>query len=230
MFIKDCNTLIEKTIGKCWLETVRLILKSGNNYHDEGRPLKELTGVRLIITHPSPEDSIIDICGNKKTVSEFKKAFFGNQKWLKDVDISPNFGANDAISYSVRLFDYEGFNQIQNVIDRLAKIPESKRCLVSTPMPNKDWGRDYLPCIDTIHFLLRENKLNVFVHCRGLDFAQKAYANFTCLAKLQSYVAEEISKKTKNKLEVGNLDLLIDSAHIYKNTMPIVEKMLAKVK
>src|SRR3989338_2425289 len=182
MYISTTKTFITKTIGEGWLEILNYIITKGSDYHDEGRPIKEIIGIRLRVKSPNSNDEIINLKGKKSTIKEFRNAFLGNKIWLKDVDIKENFKEKEAISYSVRIQNFEGFNQYQNVINRISKIPETKRALISTPMPHRDWKLDYLPCIDAIHCLLRKNKMNMFVYCRGLDFGQKAYANFVCLA------------------------------------------------
>ncbi|PIS07512.1 hypothetical protein COT78_03185 [Candidatus Berkelbacteria bacterium CG10_big_fil_rev_8_21_14_0_10_43_13] len=220
---------VENTIGSAWFRILNLIVETGNDFYDEGRPLRELNGIKLTIRRPDHKDGFIWSVGNKKVIELFRKSFLGSEKWLEDVDIVQNFGKNDAISYSVRLFDYEGFDQVENIIERLVKIPESKRCMIITPLPHRDWKLDYLPCIDTIHFLTREDKINTYIHCRGLDFAQKAYANFICLAELQSYVLNEIIKRGgSKKYRLGTMDIMIDSAHIYSDTLPIAKKLIEK--
>lgn len=208
---------------------LKKIYFEGNDFYDEGRPLIELINLRISIEKPDHKDNLIWSVCDKKTIKLFRDSFLGKEKWLEDVDITKNFEKTDAISYSVRLCDYEGFDQIKNVIKRLAKIPESKRCLISTPMPHKDWSLDYLPCIDTIHFLIRDSRLNAFIHCRGLDFAQKAYANFVCLAELQKYVLDEINKLSKIKYKIGGMEIMVDSAHIYSNTKNIAKNLITKI-
>lgn len=224
------NTIIEKTIGIGWVKVLEAIYDKGMDFYDEGRPLRELTGVRIIIASPNYKDKLIWSICDQKTIEVFRNSFLGKEKWLKDVDIIKNFNQKEAISYSVRLFDYEGFDQVNNVIERLSKIPESKRCMIITPMPHKDWKLDYLPCIDTIHFLIRDDRLDVYVHCRGLDFAQKAYANFVCLAELQKYILDQINLRIAKKIKLGKIDLLVDSAHIYTNTMQIASNLIAQAK
>lgn len=228
MFVDEARTFIDDSIGESWLNCLKKIYNEGTDFIDEGRPMKELVSINFIISKPNSKDSIIEKLGSKETIKEFLDTFFGKRKWLKDVDIKPNFGDFDAISYSVRLFNFNGFNQVENIIQRLSLIPESKRCLISLSMPDKDWDKDYLPCIDTIHFLLRDKHLHAYVHCRGLDFAQKAYANLICLAKLQERVLNGINKKTRDGNLIGSLNLMIDSCHFYEDTRYIVEEILQK--
>lgn len=217
------------SIGHAWLKAMEEILSNGLDWHDEGRGLKEILGLRLTVSNPDENDPIVHQYGSKETIAEFEKAFFTPTLLLRDVDVRKNFEPWQALTYWPRLHAL-GIDQVEKVIERLSTIPESKRGIISALLPPLDWNMDYMPCVDVMHFILRPDgdgmALHLFVYARGLDFAQKAYANMVVLARLQREVREAIEQRRGEQIRTGTMDLLVGSAHIYEECYALAEQIL----
>jgi hypothetical protein len=228
--LRNYPFLVEaRTIGQAWLEVIRTILEDGWDWFDEGRALKEVIGLRVVVQEPSEHDEIIGKYGVRGHVEEFERAFFTPTLWLRDVDVRKNFEPWQALTYWPRLHAL-GIDQVEKVIERLSSVPESKRAVISVLLPSLDWNMDYMPCIDIMHFMLRPGKeslaLHQFVYARGLDFGQKAYANMVVLARLQREIREAIEQRRGEPIELGTLDMFVGSAHIYEECYESMQRIL----
>jgi thymidylate synthase len=193
------NLVEAKTIGEAWLESCSTILKNGEYAKDEDVRIKELTHLIVCVSSPQETDEIIERYGKKENIEWMMLNFF-EQKLV------PEFG--NSLSYGARLFDYDGKNQIQWVIEKLRKKPETKSATIPLLMPTKD--KSYIPCVSLLDFKIRDGGLMLTAFCRSLDFGTKAYANFAALARIQDMVAKEL-KIGKSKMVVH-----VVSAHVYE--------------
>lgn len=218
-----------QTIGQAWLKVIKRIWNDGIDWFDDGRKLKEILGLRVIVEEPRERDEVIEKYGVPENIKEFERAFFTPTLGLNDVDVRKNFEPWQALAYWPRIHAL-GVDQVEKVVQRLSSMPESKRAVVSVILPSLDWNMDYMPCIDIMHFLLRPKgkamALHLLVYARGLDFGQKAYANLVVLAKLQKQVKEAIEQRRGEQIELGIMDMLIGSAHIYEESYKDVQRIL----
>jgi thymidylate synthase len=100
-------------------------------------------------------------------------------------------------------------NQIESIIYKLNRKPNSRRAQAITWMPRIDINSDNPPCLQRIQCLIRDGKLHMDVNFRSNDclsaFGQNAYA----LTFLQKMIADELG------VPVGRYTHYITSAHIY---------------
>jgi thymidylate synthase len=202
--------IIAKNTGQAWLESCRIILEEGKIMKDEDENLREVTHMFVEIKNPEENDKIIDKYGDKRAIEWMLSNFF-EQKNISEL--------NDSQSYGIRLFNYEGKNQIQWVIDKLKEKPESKSATITTLMPNRDKG--YIPCVSLLDFKIRDRKLILTVFCRSIDFGAKAYANMIALVKIQDMVSKQLDVKR------GQMILHIVSAHIYEKDFDSIKSVLS---
>ena len=127
-----------------------------------------------------------------------------------------------ARSYASRLYDYaaSGRDQVQWVIDRLRADPTSRSATITTFEPLLDTS--YIPCVSLLDFWIRGGQLQAIVYAHSIDFGAKGYGNLVELAYLmERRVAEGL------ELEVGRLDFLVKSAHIYEPDLPFMRNVLS---
>jgi len=204
-----------KTMGDAWFTIMRSIMRDGNPclYTDnvgEEFPVKELLGLTVTVTDPSWPDPIIE---NNMVLSEFE--------WMKDnfTRVGTVPALHDADSYATRLYNYmDQKNQIDWVVRRLQEEPRQRSATITTFEPLKD--ELYIPCVSLIDFNVENGKLSMYAYCRALDLGTKAYANFVMLYQILENVASRVP------MEVGSLNLLIKSAHIYDRNMERVNEIL----
>lgn len=115
---------------------------------------------------------------------------------------------------------FKAINQIEYIIDSLAKAGHTRRAQGITWMPNADVDTDDPPCLQRIWCRIVNNEqgepvLNMNTHWRSRDLYQAWFMNVYALTDLQRIMAEEISKRTGKTVKVGRYVDISDSLHIY---------------
>lgn len=212
-----------ETIGELWLDMVETILKNGQFELDENRGRFAVRNLRFAAGIANPDDKLIEKYGDKAKIDAMKNVVF-NSDTMKDFDITPSF-RNGAKSYKKRL---EEGKMMEFVIERLAKIPESKKAVMVFPtyedytaVLNSPWN-DYLPCITALQFRVNQrlgkNYLDLTLFMRSWDGFQKGAGDLTVVSMLGNKIREALEKKLSMKIETGRLDGLVTDVHIYENT------------
>src|SRR3989339_237144 len=184
-----------KTIGEAWIESLKHIMESGEKIKDDNKNLREVLNLAVNIENPSEDDAIIEKFGDKKMIE------WMNSNFLEDKRVPE---LKNALSYGHRLFNYNGKNQVEWVINKLKKKPETKAATISMLMQDDE---SYIPCVSLLDFKIRNDKLTLNVMSRAIDFGKKIYANLIALHKIQKIVAKELN------IETGNLIMHNISAH-----------------
>ena len=179
-----------ETLGELWLDMVETILKNGQFELDENRGRFAVRNLRFAAGIANPDDKLIEKYGDKAKIDAMKNVVF-NSDTMKDFDITPSF-RNGAKSYKKRL---EEGKMMEFVIERLAKIPESKKAVMvfptyedyiavlnspwkvsSLPMPAPDLSLFVLPV--TASGRLRFTSFSA----RGFEGSFSRYPSFTSIA------------------------------------------------
>jgi thymidylate synthase len=195
-------TVIEcETIGEAWQRAFDLIMQNGKSIRDDNEELIELLHLFLIVN--SPEKELLVIQNHNETM----------KKWMREnfTQIIRVPELNNSWSYGWRLFNFQGKNQIDWIIKKLKKKPESKSATIS--MLQRAGEESYIPCVSLLDFKIRNNQLWLTATCRSLDFGQKAIHNMTNLARLSEKVADKLG------ISQNRLFMQINSAHIYKKDL-----------
>lgn len=141
-------------------------------------------------------------------------------------------------TYHERLFSYaideKKIDQIAYIIDKLSKVPYSRRAQAITWKPGIDPLTDDPPCLQRIWCRLVEDEgelyLNMNTHWRSRDAFKAAFMNIFALTDLQRLIAEEISKRMGREVKVGRYLDVSDSYHIYGSYFKEVEGFLETLK
>jgi thymidylate synthase len=200
------------SIGEAWLKSCKYIFENGAQIKDENKNLEEIMSLQLTIKKPSQNDSIIEKYGDKKGI-EWMYSNFLEQKNVPEL--------KNALSYGTRLFNFKGKNQVNWVTERLKNKPRTKSATISMIMHDDE---DYIPCVSTLDFKIRDSKLVLTAMCRAIDFGKKVYANLLSLNKIQEMISKEIN------VPVGELVMYAVSAHIYEEDYDKIKKILGEMK
>ena len=111
-----------ETLGEMWLQMVETILMNGSFELDENRGRFAVKNLRFASGTTDINDKLIEKYGDQEKISAMKRVVFESDT-MTDFDITPSF-RNGAKSYKKRL---EEGKMIDFVVNRLAKIPESKK-------------------------------------------------------------------------------------------------------
>lgn len=210
------NLGVINTIGNAWITVLKEILNNGKKTLYNGnlnKPIKEIVGTTFTITNIIMPDPIIE----KYMVKEEYEWMENNFTKLGKVKELHNEN-----SYASRLYNYmDKKNQIDWVINRLKNTKHTCSASITTFEPLTD--EKYIPCVSMIDFYVENEQLNMYVYCRSLDFGCKAYVNLVMLYNILKQVASEIN------IKVGDMNLIVKSAHIYDKDMDKVNKILKDI-
>jgi len=215
-----------ETIGSVWLSLIEAITKNGTLTKDEDRKRLSLQNIRIKSATQFFPDPLIKKYGNQKNIDEIINLTF-DKETMYDFDVVPSFSPGSKSYYS-RLKDWK---MLDFVVERLAKIPESKKAIMSF-IRQEDYQKvlekpkdDYLPCITTIQFrLIKINNekgyhMNTLFNARSIDAYQKAAGNFAAISLLSKEVSKRLVEKLKTQIWAGPLDGFLTDAHIYHETL-----------
>ncbi len=129
-------------------------------------------------------------------------------------------------TYSQRLTKYpfqngEYMNQLEMVIDRVAKSPITRRAVAMTGVPEIDVPlKDDMPCLREIQIrAIEEEDGEMYLHLdtkwRSRDLYKAWHDNVLALTFLQQFVAHQLSEKMGREVKVGSYSDYSSSLHIY---------------
>lgn len=113
-------------------------------------------------------------------------------------------------TYGNRFRDYDGIDQMQKVIWTLTNDRNSRRAIMHTWKVSIDLGGEEIPCVQTLQFLIRNNRLNCIATIRSNDILLAWGANAYGIENMMEYVCCAL----KN-VSMGTLTTMSASAHIY---------------
>ena len=198
----DPQTLHAAGIGNAWLAVAGRILADGVASAYDGRPVREISHVTLVVERPDPDDEIIARLAEPQRLAWMHANF---------TDRAPVAELGGADSYATRLFDYEhsGRDQVAWVIDRLRRDPATRSAAITTCQPRTDTS--YIPCVSLLDFWLPDGVVELVGYAHSIDFGAKGYANLVELTSLQQHVAGQLGRPT------GRLLMIVKSAHVYES-------------
>lgn len=193
------KTLTASTPGQLWLKACNLVLNEGGEVHDGELLLKEVVDLFIEVENANDIDPIVKEYGDPEMIDWMvNKNFYGTEPVL-------NWGYN----YGMRFRDFNGVNQIDKIVSKLQKNPEAKSATITTMKPETDYD-GHMPCIMSLDFKIRQNKLLLTAFFRSQDIGKKFYADILALGKIQNEVSQKIG------ISPGNVKMFISSAHIYE--------------
>ena len=126
-------------------------------------------------------------------------------------------------AYGWRWRKHFDFDQIFQIIERLKKDPDDRRCVLTMWEPNdllNTESRD-VPCNTQIYFKIRQARLHMTVCCRSNDIIWGAYgANAVHMSMLHEVMASAIG------VSLGEYSQISDSFHAYKNVFTKLRKKI----
>jgi thymidylate synthase len=206
------QTLHADTIGEAWLAVAGRILADGVASAYDGRPVREISHVTLVIERPDPDDEIIARLAEPQQLAWMHANF---------TDHSAVAELGGADSYATRLFDHDhsGRDQVAWVIERLRQDPATRSAAITTFQPRTD--TTYIPCVSLLDFWLPGGGVELVSYAHSIDFGAKGHGNLVELARLQRHVAAGLDRPA------GRLLMVVKSAHVYETEFRYVRGVLA---
>jgi thymidylate synthase len=126
-------------------------------------------------------------------------------------------------------------DQIEYIIDSLAKVEYTRRAQAITWMPTADIDTEDPPCLQRVWCRLVSDGmggwlLNMNTHWRSRDLYKAWFMNAYALTDLQRVIAERISKRIGKPVGVGRYVDISDSLHLYGRYLEEVKKEVQKMR
>jgi len=213
-----------KGIADTWEKSLHELWKNGmrikTEYDKPKDPLSIDATMIKVTSEPFSEPRIhLSIPSTFKDLEKYNREVIDG---VHDHWIDPKSG-KWTYTYHQRLFKYpipNGFvNQVDYIVDKLARVPYTRRAQAITWNPLLDPATNDPPCLQRIWFRCTEEdsklKLNMNTHWRSRDAYKAAFMNIFALTELQKKIAAILSNKIDTVVEVGQYVDISDSYHIY---------------
>lgn len=189
-----------ENLGYAWINLIQLIKENGSLINNE---IFEIENIQINIKNISKDDLLLQGKQERKNIKEMHKVFFEN-------------GFNQfGHSYKNFIHGPKGRSDYMDIVEVLKNNLATKKAAVV--LVGSD---EKVPCLLTIHFLVRDNILYTKYFSRGQDIYNKYYAD--------SLAVNEISQRICSilKIDCGLQTGFISSAHIYKKDMNKINNLL----
>lgn len=196
----------EATEGKAWLAAMRAIMQKGKDIWDEDVPLREVQNLYLTIEKIDETDPILEKYADKDRIKLMKKKY-----------ATCGLVGDYKIDYGSYIYDNNGVDQIDWIIERIKKKPETKSATITLHKP----GESMLACLSMLDFKYRDSKLDMTVIYRSQNIFWSHPGNMLALHRIHQDVADALGYL------VGKVELIIISAHIYAKNFKEVDSILA---
>jgi thymidylate synthase len=190
------SVLEAPSLGVAWLQALQLILQEGRWIGDGPQRLLEVRPLILRIASVDEDDPIITNSADRSRIELMLRKY-------SSCEILPQY----KISYGRLLYDNDGVDQIDWVVNRLQSKPETKAATIALHRP----GEAEPSCLSLLDFKLREDRLAMTAVYRSQNVFASQPGNVMALRRVQCDVAARLD------LQAGTFDLFALSAHIYES-------------
>jgi len=217
----------EAALTRVWNEGARLKTEYDKQGAPESRDATVCICVRNPFAQPRFHRSFADSLG---ALGEYvmEVVYGAHDYWVKSkneiLKAQKSEDTRWTYTYHERLNSYsiEGkiVDQISYIIDKLSKVPYSRRAQAITWNVGLDPATDDPPCLQRIWGRLTANQdgsyaFNMNTHWRSRDLFKAWFENVIAITTLQKKIAEAISANINKPVFVGRYVDISDSMHIY---------------
>ena len=121
-------------------------------------------------------------------------------------------------TYHDRLVNYNGFNQIQFIIDELKRNSDTRRAVAIIRDNAVDPFNVDPACLQHMQYFIRSDKLHCKVLMRSNDATEATFMNAFAFIMLQKYISDELN------VEVGSYTHRANSFHCYEKDFNLLEQ------
>lgn len=209
--------IVEDSLDGLLVVLYETLMNSGDKQEGSRGPMLELLGVTLRLTKPRARLSRSEDRGKPfSALGELLWYLTASDKLEFIESYVPRYreeAENGVIhgAYGPRLFAMRGkTNQVENVLDMLAKNVGSKRAVIQL-FNAEDIEKRYpeIPCTTTLQFMGRNGRLHMSVTMRSNDAYLGLPHDVFCFTMIQEMVATTLG------LEVGEYYHYVGSMHLY---------------
>jgi thymidylate synthase len=215
--------LINDDVVELWKNALSLVVKQGKEFKDsEDREYVEENNLVLTLTDTENSTKIgepIDM------MIEKKKWVYPSKDELSSIMFKEYQAPTYDYTYGGRIFSFDDkLDQINNFIIPLLKSdPSSRRAIVVVynPLEDSSLSNKNSPGIIYMQFRIKDNKLHLNCHIRSNDLFFGWPANIYQIHTLQRFVSEKL------KVGRGNISTVSNSAHVFKDDLDEINRILS---
>ena len=193
------------TEGMAWLNAMKIVMKNGEDIWDEDVPLREVRNLYFTINDIEEDDPILARYADKDRIKLMEKKY-----------ATCGLVGDYKIDYGSYIYNNNGINQIDWLVDRIKNKPETKSATITLHKP----GENMLACLSMLDFKYRSNKMDMTVVYRSQNIFWSHPGNMLALHHIHQDVANALGYK------IGKVELVVISAHIYASDFEKVEHIL----
>lgn len=192
------------SLGEAWIDALYYVMTSENRVCIED--YVEVLNLQVSFIHNQLDQILEQAAGLKADIIEMRKVFFSTEDNI--------FGHS---YYQTGNGPY-GNNGTTDIVNLLKENRNSKRAALSY----SPYARGKVPCINLIHFLIREQGLVVNYFSRGQDMFRKFPCDAVCIAEMAQAVALQLS------VPLHAITANISSAHVYEHDFDKAKGMIER--
>jgi len=246
------------SISEAYLSTAQELIHSPEfKCSPRGQTIHEITNYSFTVTSPTSEAILtLDEERNKTIASYYAKEkelydsgsnlaedFVKASKFWDKIK-NPNGTINSAYGYLIWKLKSAGnpFWQMHEVPylqcrettqwewakESLLKDKDSRQAVMHFNLPSHQWsGNKDFVCTMHISMMIREDRLQTSIVMRSNDLVKGSVYDFPWFASLGERMVEEL-KVTYPDLQVGDMNFLAHSMHLYDRDLNIAKKMIGE--
>ncbi|MCM3658467.1 thymidylate synthase [Agromyces mediolanus] len=169
---------IYKDAQTAFMEELRCIIDAGETIEVRGETTRELRARLIEISNVRARHVIVPHRHNNvfASIAESMWVIYGRNDldylgaYLRRASDFSDDGVTWRAGYGPRLRDWNGVDQLSEVVKILRSDPSSRRAVISIYDPDRDFvaSRD-IPCNNWLHFIVRDGHLDLHVAARSTD-------------------------------------------------------------
>lgn len=219
------QVLRAKTVGEGWLELLHYIMTFGKRvptHYDQDT--MEIMNLVMVITDQRARFS-------PEMLPEYMPFTFEHLQEYNEALMSPAKKHDVTYTYGNLIRNHFGKDQFISTAQKLAKDRDTRSAVISLwDAQNKMKGS---PCLNHLWFRILEGKLNMTATIRSNDMFQGWPENAYGLRRLQINMRDMVLKfegeyQTDNGIEMGDLVIVSQSAHIYEDCWGPAKEIVEK--
>lgn len=217
-------------VQTAFVEELRCVLESGVNVEVRGDSTRELLARLVEISDIRSRQVILTNRHNNifASIAETMWVICGRDDleylgaYLKRASDFSDDGTTWRAGYGPRIRNWNGIDQLSEVMRILRADPLSRRAVIGIYDPDRDFveSRD-VPCNNWLHFLIRDEKLHLHVAARSTDI----WWGFSGINAFEWTVLLEMMSRWLG-YEPGHLVFFTSSMHLYARYLDRAERVV----
>lgn len=223
---KSVQVVRGQTVAETWVKLLHVIWRFGtvSSTHYESQQKEILNLISIVSAEDSDNPDLPEFLHTTRE---------GLDRYIPTVlEASPagslvDDGTGPKYTYGDRIRAHFGVDQLEKIVEKLAREPESRSAVISLWDARTDWRGGGSPCLNHIWVRLADGVVTLTAVIRSNDMFTAWPENAFSLRALQGQIARDIASRLGRDLCLGDLVIVSESAHIYDDTWESVQQILA---